>query len=89
MGGGGDQNLALTTDHGDLDLLAEVHGIGPYDRVFAQSVEVEADGRKVRVLSLDGLIAAKKAAGRIKDRNHLLELEALKKLGDAGPLPPS
>jgi hypothetical protein len=36
------------------------------------------------VLSIDGLIVSKKAAGRIKDRNHLLELEELKKLRDAG-----
>jgi hypothetical protein len=34
---------------------------------------------------LDGLIAAKKAAGRNKDRNHLLELEELKKLREGGP----
>jgi hypothetical protein len=31
-------------------------------------------------LTLNGLIAAKKAAGRIKNRLHLLELEELKKL---------
>jgi hypothetical protein len=30
------------------------------------------------------LIAAKKAAARNKDKSHLLELEALKKLRDAG-----
>jgi hypothetical protein len=38
----------------------------------------------VRVLSLDVLIAAKKAAGRAKDLQHILELEELKKLCDAG-----
>jgi hypothetical protein len=76
-------NFTLTTDHGFVDLLGEVSGVGGYDRVFAQSVEAEMFGLKVRVLSLDGLIAAKKAAGRNKDHGHLLELEEMRKLRDA------
>jgi hypothetical protein len=76
-------NFTLTTDLGDVDLLGEVSGIGHYDRVLTQSEEHEMFGIKVRVLSLDGLIAAKKAAGRLKDRTHLLELEELKKMRDA------
>lgn len=78
-------NFTLTTDLGDLDLLGEVAGVGAYEQVFASSIERDMAGIKVRVLSLDGLIAAKKAAGRPKDRNHLLELEELKKLRDATP----
>jgi predicted nucleotidyltransferase len=77
-------NFTLTTDLGDVDLLGEVSGVGSYDQVFAQSEEHILFGMKARVLSLDGLIAAKKAAGRGKDRQHLLELEELKKLRDAG-----
>ena len=75
-------NFTLTTDHGDLDLLGEVSGVGSFDAVLAQSDDQSAFGMTFRVLSLDGLIAAKRAAGRVKDRNHLLELEALKKLRD-------
>jgi hypothetical protein len=78
-------NFTLTSDHGFVDLLGEVSGVGGYDQALARSIEAEMFGLKVRVLSLDGLIAAKKAAGRMKDRNHLLELEAMKKLRDAGP----
>jgi predicted nucleotidyltransferase len=78
-------NFTLTTDHGFVDLLGEVSGVGDYDQALARSVEAAMFGLKVRVLSLDGLIAAKKAAGRNKDHGHLLELEALKKLRDAGP----
>ncbi len=78
-------NFTLTTDHGWVDLLGEVSGVGGYDEVFARSVEAELFGLKVRVLSLDGLIAAKKAGGRRKDHGHLLELEEMKKLRDAGP----
>ena len=75
-------NFTLTTDHGDLDLLGEVSGVGNFDAVLAQSDDQSAFGMTFRVLSLDGLIAAKRAAGRVMDRNHLLELEALKKLRD-------
>ncbi len=76
-------NFTLTTDHGNVDLLGEVSGVGDYDQALSRSIEADMFGLKVRVLSLDGLIAAKKAAGRNKDRLHLLELEALKKLSDA------
>jgi hypothetical protein len=76
-------NFTLTTDRGDLDLLGEISGIGSYEQVIAQSAEHEIYGLKVRVLSLDGLLAAKKSAGRIKDRLHILELDELKKLRDA------
>ena len=80
-------NFTLTTDHGAVDLLGEVSGVGGYDQALAQSIELEMFGLKIHVLSIDGLIAAKTAAGRLKDRNHLLELEAMKKLRDAD-LPP-
>jgi hypothetical protein len=77
-------NFTLTTDFGWIDLLGEVSGIGPYDKVLAQSVEQELYGLAVRVLSLDGLIAAKRAAGRNRDHSHLLEPEELKKMREAG-----
>jgi predicted nucleotidyltransferase len=78
-------NFTLTTDLGDIDLLGEVSGIGNYDMVLAQSTAMEMYGLNVQVLSIDGLIAAKKAAGRTKDKLHLLELEELKKILDAAP----
>jgi hypothetical protein len=73
-------NFTLTTDRGDIDLLGEMSGIGGYEKALAMSEERTVFGRTIRLLSLDGLIAAKKAAGRAKDRLHLLELEELKKL---------
>jgi hypothetical protein len=76
-------NFTLTTDTGELDFLGEVSGVGNYEQVVAQSEEKDVFGFKVRILSLEGLIAAKRAAGRVKDRLHLLELEELKKLRDA------
>lgn len=77
-------NFTLETDNGDLDILGEVSGVGNYAQALAHSEERELYGCRVRILSLDGLIAAKKAAARNKDKSHLLELEALKKLRDAG-----
>lgn len=76
-------NFLLTTDCGDINLLGEVSGVGDYDQVLAQSVERTAFGLPVRILSVDGLIAAKKASGRTKDQLHLLELIELKKMLDA------
>jgi hypothetical protein len=78
-------NFTLTTDLGDIDFLGEVSGVGGYEQALAQSQERNVFGLAIRVLSLEGLIAAKKAAGRVKDRLHLLELEELKKLRDAQP----
>jgi hypothetical protein len=78
-------NFTLTTSFGDVDVLGEVSGVGAYEQVLAQSEEKTMYGLTVRVLSIDGLIAAKKAAGRVKDRLHLLELEELKKMRDAQP----
>jgi hypothetical protein len=77
-------NFTLTTDLGDLDVLGEISGIGGYEQVLAQSQEKNLFGISVRVLTIHGLIAAKRAAGRAKDRDHLLELEELKKLRDNG-----
>ncbi len=76
-------NFTLTTDRGSLDVLGEVKGIGTFEQVDAQSEPRTMFGLPVRVLSLDGLLASKKAAGRLKDRNHILELEELKKMRDA------
>ena len=70
-------NFTLTTDLGDLDLFGEVTGIGPYEAVRAMAITVELFGRSHDVLSLEGLIRSKRAAGRAKDLLVLPELEAL------------
>jgi hypothetical protein len=73
-------NFTLVTDWGDIEVLGEDSGIGKYDQVVALSEEKTLFGMRVRILSLDGLLISKRAAGRLKDRNHILELEELKKL---------
>ncbi|MFQ5856748.1 MAG: nucleotidyltransferase [Anaerolineae bacterium] len=70
----------MQTDAGAVDLLGEVTGLGSYEQVLAASEEMELYGMSVHVLTLEGLIAAKQAAGRPRDLEHLLELEALLEL---------
>jgi predicted nucleotidyltransferase len=73
-------NFTLTTEVGDLDLIGEVPGLGTYEAVKAQSEEVELYGYRVWVLTLEGLISSKQAAGRPKDLRLLPELQALQAL---------
>lgn len=70
-------NFTFTTDIGDLDLLGEVRGIGPYEAVVAGSVKVELFDYQFVVIDIAKLITAKRAAGRPKDLLVLPELEAI------------
>jgi hypothetical protein len=69
--------FTLQTDIGEIDLLAEVTGLGAFDEVKLHSITVEAFERQVPTLDLTGLIQAKRAAGREKDLSALPELESL------------
>jgi len=77
-------NFTLTTDLADLDLLGEILGLGTYDAVHAASEEIEVYSLPCSVLTLEGLIRAKRAAGRPKDLHALHELEALLALQQKG-----
>jgi predicted nucleotidyltransferase len=76
----GAEVLTLATDRGLLDLMAVVRGVGTYAKALPATVAVDLPSGRVRVLSLAQLIAAKRAANRPKDREHLIELEALREL---------
>jgi hypothetical protein len=71
-------NLYLNTDLGTLDLLGRITGIGDYQRVARDAVEIELFGRCVRAISVDDLIAAKEALGRDKDLIAAKELRAIR-----------
>ena len=73
-------NFTLETDMEALDLLGEVVGLGSYEQIVTVSEVVELFEMPIRVLTLEGLIASKRATGRPRDREHLLELEALLEL---------
>jgi hypothetical protein len=70
-------NFTFTTNIGDLDLLGEVLGVGPYEEVLKGSLNVELFGYPFAVIDIGKLIAAKRAAGRPKDLIALPELEAI------------
>ena len=71
------KNLYLSTDAGALDCLGEITGIGGFEAVKRRSVEVTLWERPCRILSLEGLIAAKEAMGRTQDRLALMQLRCI------------
>lgn len=70
-------NFTLSTDLGDLDFLGEVSGLGSFQEVLDASDVKSVGGVECRVLSLEGLIKSKFAAGRAKDLYVLPELRGL------------
>jgi hypothetical protein len=70
-------NFTLMTDLGALDFLGEVAGVGDYVEVKKNSDLMAILEMDCLVLSLDGLIRAKKAAGRERDLAFIPELEGL------------
>lgn len=72
-------NFTLTTDLGDLDIFGEVPGLGGFDAVASGSSSMHVAGLDVRVLDVEGLEKAKRAAGRAKDLLDLAELAEIKK----------
>ncbi len=75
-------NFTLASEAGDIDLFAEVPGVGAYREALAASVTVEVFGRPIPILSLDGLARSKRAAGRAKD---LLDLATIAELQSQQP----
>jgi hypothetical protein len=73
-------NFTLTTDLGPVDVLGEVAGLGAFAGVLLHAGQIDLFGRPCRVLSLDGLIKAKRASGRVQDLMVLPELEALREI---------
>ena len=74
-------NFTLQSSHGDLDLLGEVTGIGAFAAVKRLSLTIRVYDHDIRVLSLDGLEQAKRAAGRLTDLADLAEIQEIRRLG--------
>jgi hypothetical protein len=73
------KNLYLKTDLGVLDCLGEVLGIGDFDAVLRQSIELRLPFGACRILDIDGLIRAKEAMDRDHDRITVRQLREIKK----------
>ena len=78
-------NLYLITDLGKLDVLGEVPDVCSYTELANRSIDAEFEGVKCRMIDLDTLIAAKRAAGRDKDLATLQHLEVLRKAREQHP----
>jgi hypothetical protein len=70
-------NFTFDTSFGALDVLAYPAGAPSYERLKADAMAIEIRGRKVRVASLDHLIAMKEAAGRPRDKVMAMEYREL------------
>jgi len=73
-------NFTFETEVGDIDLLGEVAGIGDYLAVEKLSIPMHVFNCDLKILSIEGLILAKRAAGRPKDLLVLPELEAMQEI---------
>ena len=75
------KNLYLDTDIGQVDCLASIKGLGDYEDVENLSeIRDLGGGLRISVLTIDSLIKARKAMDRPRDREAVLQLEAIKKL---------
>lgn len=73
------KNLYIKTDLGNMDCRSEILGVGGFDEVLRQAVEVELPFGKCRLLSLDQLIRAKEAMNRDHDRITVKQLKEIRK----------
>jgi len=75
------KNLYLDTDIGQVDCLASIQELGDYEDVETLSeIRDLGGGLRIRVLTIDSLIKARKAMNRPRDREAVLQLEAIKKM---------
>ena len=72
--------MTLTTDVGDIDVMDFVPGVGHYADAMKVSEVIEIGRVEFRSLTLDALIASKRAVRRPRDVEHLIELEAMRAL---------
>jgi predicted nucleotidyltransferase len=63
-----------------LDFLGYLEPIGTYEDLLPHAETLTIGGRATRVIGLDDLIRIKRHLGRPKDRESLLQLEAIKRL---------
>jgi predicted nucleotidyltransferase len=71
----GDRTLVLT-DLGQLDVLQGLPQVPRYEELEKQAKDIDIDGLKVRVCSLEHLLEMKRASDRPRDRDDLEVLEA-------------
>ncbi|MBA3689325.1 MAG: hypothetical protein H0W81_10945 [Chloroflexi bacterium] len=78
-------SFTFETDAGDFDVLGTPTGTSGYDELLRTAEELDLDGLKVRVASIDALIHMKRAAGRRKDMVEVEILAAVREELDRNP----
>lgn len=81
----GIKNLNLQTDLGAIDILGELPGICSFQDLKDRTTEMDVGGFLCRILDLDTLIAAKRAAGRDKDLLNVQHLEEIRRAESRQP----
>jgi hypothetical protein len=79
--------MTLRTGEGAIDVFDRVADVGSYRDTRKRSELFHVFGLRLRILDLQALIAAKRAAGRPKDFAQLPELEAILELRAGAGLP--
>lgn len=82
----GIKNLYVQCDLGTLDLLGNVPGVGTFDEIKSRANEIDVEGLKIKVISIDDLIKSKKIVGRPKDHATILELNVIQEKMKKKPL---
>jgi predicted nucleotidyltransferase len=73
-------NIYLQTDAGVLDILSNITGVGAFDELARNAVDIQIFGHDCKIISLDDLIKAKLALNRPKDIVVVEELQKIKKM---------
>lgn len=74
----GIKNLYLATDFGQLDVLGELPDVCSYAELAVRAVDVDFGQLPCRLIDIDTLIAAKRAAGWPHDLRTIAFLEEIK-----------
>jgi len=73
------KNLYLKTDLGVVDCLSNVLGLGEFENVLKDSIELELPFGHCRVLGIEALIRAKETMNRDHDRMAVRQLQEIKR----------
>jgi hypothetical protein len=70
----------LMTQHGALDVVPEVSGT--HEQLMPRALEVDVDGQRVLVESVEELLATLTVRRRAKDRDRVQQLRAIQRARD-------
>ena len=72
------KNLYLETDEGVIDILGELPDVCTFEELVGRTQAIEVEGLSIKLIDIDTLIAAKRAAGRPRDLYTIRLLEEVK-----------